>query len=275
MVSNVMKMNLTDEEVESIGTGFSSRYYDALAGEPNRSALRRFYNDRSKYVVMQRGRPDYEMKSLLLIGRFVKRMGYSECTVTIRSVITAVRPTAELVVLSVGELLYPGNMVPRKFTQSFVIKRVPWTAAEYQIVEMVFRYDNDTVDHRIPIAVNGTPVVAGPKRNDTAVVSDEKATGKLKCTPANRVGKSNVTGGKSMTSTVPVVGSLAANGKVDGKSCSSRSTHSRKLALVTVSVTGNPIMKVKPVMKVNLSSKGAQSLIAQMYCENRTRLRNA
>jgi hypothetical protein len=269
-----MKTNLTDEEVESIGIGFVTRYYDALVGVPNPLALQRFYNDKSKYVVAQHGRPNYEMKGLLLIGRFMKRMGYSECTVTIRSVTTAVRPTAELMVSSIGELSQPGNMVPQKFTQSSVIKRVPWTVADYQIVETVFRYDSDTMDHRIPIAVSGTPVVDGPKRNDTsAMASDEKAAGKPKHTPANRVGKSNVSGRKSTTSTVPVASSLTANGIVDGKSSNRRPTYLRKLTPAIVSVTEKPIKKVKPVMK-NLSSKGTQSLIIQMYCENRTHVRN-
>lgn len=83
--------NLTAEEIEFFGNGFATRYYDALMGKPDASALRQLYNDKSKYVFVQPGHPDYEMEGLLLIGRFLKRMEYSKCEVTIRSVTTARR----------------------------------------------------------------------------------------------------------------------------------------------------------------------------------------
>lgn len=160
MISIAKVGDLAAEEIESIGTGFAARYYDALAGKPDASALRRFYSDKSKYVFAQPGRPDCEMRGLLLIGRFLRRMRYSECTVTVRSVATARRAhnPAELAVTSVCELTRPGcNAVPRTFIQSSVVKRVPWTTAEFQIVATEFRFTDDSVDPSVPIALGDKP----------------------------------------------------------------------------------------------------------------------
>lgn len=151
-ISNLKTDDLATEE--SIGTGFAERYYDALAGQPNASALRQFYDGRSKYVFAQTGRPDYEMEGLLLIGRFLKRMEYDKCTVTVWSVVT-VRKAPDGIHGFVG--LRTVTPRPRTFTQSSVIKRVPWTTAEFQIALTRFKFDDGTADFSIAIAVGGKP----------------------------------------------------------------------------------------------------------------------
>jgi hypothetical protein len=149
------KTSAVVEGIESIGRGFVSKYFDALASKPNSTALRRFFNESSTYVFTQHGRPDHEMHGLYLIGWFVKRMEYSECTVTVRSVNTAARahPT-EFTVSSICELLRPENDFPLNFVQTFVIKRVPWTQTDYQIVETQSKYEDEIEDDFLPKAVS-------------------------------------------------------------------------------------------------------------------------
>jgi hypothetical protein len=56
-------MDKTSAVVEDIGSEFSSKYFDALAGKPNSSALRKFFHENSIYVFAQHGRPDHEMQT--------------------------------------------------------------------------------------------------------------------------------------------------------------------------------------------------------------------
>lgn len=147
--------NVTAEEVGAIGSEFTTKYFDALMGKPNPSALRKFFNERSVYVFAQRGSPDREMHGLHIIGCFMKRMKYSQCIVTVHSVDTTTRPDpTEFTVFAVCELLRPGNDVPLNFAQTFVIKRVPWTRTEFQIVETQSKFNDEIEDDLLPIAVS-------------------------------------------------------------------------------------------------------------------------
>jgi hypothetical protein len=70
-------------------------------------------------------------------------MEYSKCTVTVRSVDTTVRPyPTKFTVVSVCELIRPGNDAPFKFTQKFIIKRVPWTTTKFRIIEIHFKFED-------------------------------------------------------------------------------------------------------------------------------------
>ncbi|XP_025417054.1 uncharacterized protein LOC112688196 [Sipha flava] len=127
MICNLGKTNvMAAEDIESTGRGFVTKYFDALMGKPNPSALRQLLNEQSVYVFAQYGHPDHEMYGMCLIGWFIKRMEYGKCTVIVRSVDTSARPhPEEFAVSSLCELMRPGKDVPLMFTQSFIIKRVP------------------------------------------------------------------------------------------------------------------------------------------------------
>jgi hypothetical protein len=51
------KTSAVVEDIESIGSEFVSKYFDALAGKPNSSVLRQFFHENSIYVFAQHGRP--------------------------------------------------------------------------------------------------------------------------------------------------------------------------------------------------------------------------
>jgi hypothetical protein len=64
MMNNSGKTNVTAaEKVESIGNGFSTKYFDALMGKPNSMALQQMFNEQSVYIFTQHGHPDHEMYS--------------------------------------------------------------------------------------------------------------------------------------------------------------------------------------------------------------------
>lgn len=243
--------NLTAEEIEFFGNGFATRYYDALMGKPNASALRQLYNDKSKYVFVQPGRPDYEMEGLLLIGRFLKRMEYSKCEVTIRSVTTARRahPT-EFTVSSVCELSRLGNNVLRTFTQLFVVKRVPWTTAEFQIAITEFKFDDDIVDFSIPIAVGDKPegsrAIITDKFNKLVspitMASDKIAAGKPKVLdrPVDRKLNNPI---KKSTVRLTPAGSGALNRKVRDQFMPRRIENTGKPNITTMQLFANNASK--------------------------------
>jgi hypothetical protein len=155
-INNLGETNvMTNEEAESIGNGFSTKYFDALMGKPNPMALRQMFNEQSVYIFTQHGHPDHEMYGMYLIGSFIKRMEYSKCTVTVRSVATINRPhPTEFTVVSVCELKRPGYDTTFKFTQTFIIKRVPWTATEFRIVETHSKFKDDIEEDYLPKAVS-------------------------------------------------------------------------------------------------------------------------
>jgi hypothetical protein len=154
------KTSAVVEDIEFIGSEFVSKYFDALAGMPNSSALRKFFHENSIYVFAQHGRPDHEIQGLSLIEWFVKRMKYSECTVTVRSVNTAARAhSTEFTVSSICELLRPENNVPLNFVQTFAIKRVAWTQKDFQIIETVSKFEDEIEDDFLPKAVS-IPIIA-------------------------------------------------------------------------------------------------------------------
>jgi hypothetical protein len=163
---------MATEDIESIGNGFVTKYFDALMGKPNPSALRRLFNEQSVYVFAQQGHPDFEMYGMYLIGWFIKRMEFCKCTVTICSVDTSARPhPAELAVSSVCELMRPENDAPFMFTQTFIIKRVPWTKTEFQIVETRSKFDDEIENDYLPKVVS-IPINCKNMRLKTAEVSD-------------------------------------------------------------------------------------------------------
>jgi hypothetical protein len=154
------KTSAVVEDINSIGSEFVSKYFDALASKPNSSALRQFFHENSIYVFAQHEHPDHEMQGLSLIGWFVKRMKYSECTVTVRSVNTAERAhSTEFTVSSICELLRPENNVPLNFVQTFVIKRVAWTQKDFQIIKTQSKFEDEIEDDFLPKAVS-IPTIA-------------------------------------------------------------------------------------------------------------------
>jgi hypothetical protein len=173
MISNTDNTNITTtEDVESIGNGFVTKYFDALMGKPNPLALRQLFNEQSVYVFAQHRHPDHEMYGMYLIGWFIKRMEYCKCTVTIRSVDTSTRPhPAELMVSSVCELLRPGKDAPFIFTQTFIIKRVPWTRTEFQIVKTRSKFEDEIENDYLPKVVS-IPINCNNMTLKTAEVSD-------------------------------------------------------------------------------------------------------
>jgi hypothetical protein len=184
MVSNLVKTNvMAIEDVESIGNGFVTKYFDALMGKPNPSALRQLFNEQSVYVFAQHGYPDHEMYGMYLIGWFIKRMEYCKCTVTVCSIDTSARPhPAEFAVSTVCKLMRPEKDSPFMFTQTFIIKRVPWTRTEFQIVETRSKFDDEIEDDYLPKVVS-IPINCKNTTLKTAKVSDnfrspfEKVTG--------------------------------------------------------------------------------------------------
>jgi hypothetical protein len=82
-------------------------------------------------------------------------MEYNKCSVTVRLVDTAIRPQpTELKVLSVCELMRPGNDAPFKFTQTFDIRCVPWITTEFRIVETYSKFEDEIEDDYFPKAVS-------------------------------------------------------------------------------------------------------------------------
>jgi hypothetical protein len=154
------KTSTVVKNIDSIGSEFVSKYFNALVGNPNSSVLRQFFHENSIYVFAQHGRPNHEIQGLSLIEWFVRRMKYSECTVTIRSVNTAARAhSTEFTVSSICELLRPENNVPLNFVQTFIIKRVAWTQKDFQIIETQCQFEDEIEDDFLPKAVS-IPIIA-------------------------------------------------------------------------------------------------------------------
>lgn len=165
MICSTGEKVMTSEEINSIGKDFSSRYYDALVGKPDASALMRFFDRNSTYTFVQRrtGRPDYVMQGADLIGEFAERMQYGRCTaVTVRSVNTTRVGSTRFNVSVVGELLCPANDVARKFLQTAVLKRVAWTRAEVLVIHTVFEFDDRIVDDVLPRTSSTNPRLFDP-----------------------------------------------------------------------------------------------------------------
>ena len=159
MIINLKKANaMAADEVEFIRSGFVTKYFDAPR------ALRQLFNELSLYIFAQHGHPDHEMYGMYLIGWFIRRMEYEKCTVTVFSVETSTRshPT-EFAVSSVCELIRPENDVPLKFTQTFVIRRVPWTRTEFHIVETRSKFDVEIENDYLPKVVS-VPITRGGRR---------------------------------------------------------------------------------------------------------------
>lgn len=150
--SNSSQTNGTvGREVDAIGKEFATGYYDAFTATPS-ARSRRFYDHRSKYVLLRYGRgPDLVVRGADQIERFNARMRYHECTLTVKSV-DAIRVGPDwLAVLAVGELTRPAHArrPPRTFVQSTVVRCAspppppPSSSVErFVVVGTVFMFDD-------------------------------------------------------------------------------------------------------------------------------------
>jgi hypothetical protein len=127
MNSNLGNTNvIATEEVESIGNGFITKYFDALMGKSNPLTLRLMFNEQSVYVFAQ-DVWDVFNRMFHKANGIQSMYGYHILKLpSERSVDTIVSPhLTEFKVLSICKLMRLGNDAPYKFTQTFVIRHIP------------------------------------------------------------------------------------------------------------------------------------------------------
>lgn len=148
MGCNVCKTSMTVQETQSIGLQFVSKHFDALTARPGAAGLDRFYDDRSRLVVLERRpRSTAVAQGVDQIARLMAEMNYHKCTLNVDSVETEHVDRRWYYVLAKGELVRRGERLPRLFLQSMIFKYASSSRKKrFRIVEtMLVFYDDDTV----------------------------------------------------------------------------------------------------------------------------------
>jgi hypothetical protein len=253
MGCNICKNCTIIQETESIGEEFSSEYFDVLTARSDAAGLDRFYDNRSKYVLLQSGnQPDLVAQGLDEIVRSIVLMNYHKSTVNIESVNTIKIHSNWFFVLTVGKLLQFGEQLPLHFIQSTIFKYAPSSRKSFRIRKTFFKF-NDVIINDILKPVT--------KPNVLSVVEHQPSNHRVESLKENSVDAAISPAAELKKNYESTTGHQSDKSKyVSDKSIKNSKIENPKNYI-------DPIATDEPRMGIDKPTEGQQSVVLKHVCE--------